>query len=123
MFSMTPNVLRNLFTKSATRLYPKETRETFERARGEFYNEIKDCIFCKTCARKCPSQCITVDTIEATWQYDPFACIYCGVCVENCPEKCLRQKQDYRKPSSGKEVVFMKGEIKKKKKKTEDEQS
>ena len=123
MFSMTPNVLRNLFTKSATRLYPKETRETFERARGELFNEIRGCTFCKTCARKCPSQCITVDTKGATWQYDPFACIFCGICVENCPEKCLHQKQDYRKPSTGKEVVFMKGEIKKKKKKTSDEQS
>ena len=124
MFSMTPNVLRNLFRKSSTRLYPKETRETFERSRGELYNEIKDCVFCRICARKCPSQCITVDTKEATWQCDPFACIYCGVCVENCPEKCLHQKQEYRKPVTEKGVIFMKGELKKKhKKEAEDDTS
>jgi len=120
VFNMTPNVLRNFFSKSATRLYPKETRETFGNVRGELYNKIEACIFCRTCARKCPSQCITVDTKEATWQCDPFVCVYCGVCVENCPKKCLYQKNEYRKPAIEKEVIFMKGEIKKEK--TEEDQ-
>jgi ech hydrogenase subunit F len=121
VFTMTPNVLRNFFKKSSTRLYPKETRETFERARGELYNEIENCIFCRTCARKCPSQCINVDTKEATWQCDPFACVYCGVCVESCPQKCLHQKRDYRKPTTEKTVIYMKGELKKKHKEDPEE--
>ncbi len=123
MFDMTPNILRNFFHKSSTRLYPKETREAFENARGELYNQIETCIFCKTCARKCPSQCITVDTKEATWQCDPFVCVYCGVCVENCPKKCLHQKNDYRKPVTAKEIIFMKGEAKQKKREGESQET
>ncbi len=123
MFDMTPNILRNFFHKSSTRLYPKETREAFENARGELYNKIEACIFCRTCARKCPSQCITVDTQAATWQCDPFVCVYCGVCVENCPKKCLHQKNDYRKPVTAKEIIFMKGEAKKKKREGEPQET
>ena len=119
MFNMTPNVLRNLFTKSSTRLYPKETREAFERSRGELYNEIKDCVFCRTCARKCPSQCITVDKKAALWICDPFACIYCGICVDACKEKCLHQKEDYRVPTPERQTIRLKGTVKKRSQKDE----
>ena len=55
-----PTVLANLFSRPATRDYPEYVREPFAHTRGELVNDISRCIFCGTCARKCPSQCLTV---------------------------------------------------------------
>ena len=95
---MTKNVLKNLFTKSATRLYPFQKREIFENVRGELGIEIDKCIFCKACELRCPTRCITVDAKEGVWSFDPMACVVCGVCVQVCPKKCLHIDKQYRKP-------------------------
>jgi ech hydrogenase subunit F len=113
MFPMTPAILRNFIHKRATRRYPAVVRPAFENARGEIYNDIQVCTFCGVCAAKCPSQCITVDKKVATWSCNPSACVYCGVCVESCPSGSLLQKRDYRRPVREKEMIFLKGEIKK----------
>jgi len=109
MFKMTPNIMRNLVTKRATRRYPHEVRTPFERARGELFNDVEECTFCRVCAVKCPSQCITVDKKAATWVCDPFACVYCGICVEVCPQDCLEQKHEYRSPMLARKTIFMQG--------------
>ena len=112
---MTPNVLRNFINKRATRRYPFEVRSPFPRTRGELINKIDSCIFCSTCARKCPSQCIVVDKHQATWSCDPFACIYCGVCADGCPTHSLEFKDKYRPVAGEPLTIFLKGEMKKKK--------
>ena len=114
MFKMTPNVLRNLFSPKATRRYPHIIRTPFGNVRGELYNDIEKCTFCRVCAAKCPSQCITVDKKTATWTCDPFACVFCGLCVDVCMGKCLHQKHEYRSPVSERELIIMEGEIKEK---------
>jgi ech hydrogenase subunit F len=114
MMFMTPHILKNLFSKSATRLYPIEQREPFERARGELANAVEDCIFCGACARKCPSQCISVDKAAATWTLDPMACIGCGICVAACPKSCLRQETVYRRPAIVREELILQGEVRRK---------
>lgn len=96
----TPTVVKNLLKKPATRKYPFEVRDPFPKYRGELVIEMEKCIFCGTCERKCPSQCITVDRDAGTWQCDPQACIYCGYCVDACPTKSLYMKDTYRKPST-----------------------
>jgi ech hydrogenase subunit F len=113
MFKMTPNVLRNLVSKKPTRRYPYEARPPFENQRGELFNDLEKCTFCGVCAAKCPSQCISVEKKAAIWTCDPFACIYCGICVDNCPVKCLHQKQAYRPPAYDRQMIFLKGELKK----------
>jgi ech hydrogenase subunit F len=119
MFPMTPAILRNFIHKRATRRYPAVVRPAFENARGEIYNDIQVCTFCGVCAAKCPSQCIAVDKKAATWSCNPSACVYCGVCVESCPSGSLHQKRDYRRPVREKEMIFLKGEIKKEVKDTD----
>ncbi|MBF0117223.1 MAG: 4Fe-4S binding protein [Desulfobacterales bacterium] len=114
MFKMTPTIIKNFLSKRATRYYPYEVREPFKDARGELYNEIEKCNFCSACALKCPSQCITVDKKNATWECDPFACVYCGICVDTCPKDSLQQKNTYRKPALERQLIQMKGEVKKK---------
>lgn len=108
MFKMTWNILENVSKKSATRLYPFEVREPFEDARGELYCDVEECIFCMTCARKCPSQCLSVDKKAQTWVCDTMACVFCGICVDACPVNCLGQKAAYRPVTSEREVISLK---------------
>ncbi len=115
MLHMTPNIVRNFFSRSATRMYPVEVREPFENSRGALEIVLEECIFCGTCSRKCPSQCITVDKKAGTWDMDPFACVYCGICVDNCPTQCLYQAREYRAPAVEKFHVSLQGEPPKKK--------
>lgn len=121
MLNMTPTVLKNLLSKSSTRMYPVEKREPFERYRGNLFNNIDECIFCKKCEMKCPSQCITVtkdkDSGTGTWTCDPFACVYCSICVDNCPTNCLYMEPVHRAPSAEREMTEMVGKIKPPKKK------
>ena len=106
---MTKNVLKNLFTKSATRLYPFVKRETFEDVRGSLDIEIDKCIFCKACELRCPTRCIEVDSKEGVWSFDPMACVACGVCVAVCPKKCLFIEKEYRKPLLARGLISHKG--------------
>lgn len=119
MFKMTANIMRNLVVKKATRRYPREAREPFEKVRGELVNDIDRCIFCGSCAVKCPSVCIEVDKQACLWTYDPFACVYCGVCVEICPAKSLYQKTRYRPPVGERLTIRMQGKPRKKAKEKE----
>jgi ech hydrogenase subunit F len=113
MFKMTPTIMRNFVGKRATRRYPYVIRPPFENARGASYNDLPTGHFGGICAVKCPSQCITVDKKAATWSCNPSACVYCGVCAESCPSGSLQQKRDYRRPVQEKEMIFLRGEIKK----------
>lgn len=114
MFKMTPNILRNLVGKKSTRRYPAEQREPFEKVRGELENDIGRCIFCGTCAAKCPSQCIEVDKKACQWVYNTFACVFCGVCVDNCPTKSLSQKRRPPEPVFQHFVIRLQGKPKEK---------
>lgn len=119
MFRMTKNILANAARKPATRHYPFVQREPFAGVRGELCIEIEKCIFCMTCARKCPSQCITVDAKAGTWTCDPMACVYCSICVEACPAKCLGMKPKHRAPTTERIMMVHQGTPPKKKAKAD----
>ena len=106
---MTKNILRNLFRKKATRMYPMVARPDFEGFRGELHNDIEKCIFSRAFALKCPSQCISVDPKEGIWELDVMACVYCSVCVDTCPVKCLSMKAAFRKPFVGRQIQTLHG--------------
>jgi formate hydrogenlyase subunit 6/NADH:ubiquinone oxidoreductase subunit I len=110
---MLPTVLSNLFARPATRDYPAVVRESFPQARGELVNDISRCIFCGLCARKCPSQCLTVakDKAEGVWTLEFFACVGCGVCVEVCPVHCLAQKPTHRPVALARAVIALRGPL------------
>ena len=92
MFEMLTNILRNLGSKPATRKYPYEKREPFKDTRGKVGIDVSKCIFCGICARKCPSDAITVNKNEKSWEIDPFKCIICGECAQVCPKKCVNME-------------------------------
>ncbi|RJX26524.1 MAG: 4Fe-4S dicluster domain-containing protein [Desulfurivibrio sp.] len=104
---MLPVVLRNLLGRCATRPYPRQARQPFAGSRGQLVNDAGSCILCGTCARVCPSQCLTVSRKDGLWQYEPFACICCGVCVEACPSGSLTQLGRWRPAVRERERVVM----------------
>ncbi len=108
MVFMTPVVLKNFLSQPATRLYPAEAREPFAGSRGKLWNSVATCILCGMCAKKCPSQCITVRRKDELWEYDPFACVFCGICTESCPTGSLQQLEERREVADHREKVVLK---------------
>jgi len=92
-------VLKNLFSKPATTLYPYVKKEYPVATRGHIAITIEDCIFCGICEKKCPSDAIKVVRTDKSWEIQRFGCIQCGACVEACPKKCLAMKTAYTSPS------------------------
>ncbi|MFH0956830.1 MAG: 4Fe-4S binding protein [Candidatus Aenigmatarchaeota archaeon] len=97
---MTKNLLKNLFSRPATLMYPKTPAKQFPATRGHLENDINRCIFCGSCQRKCPAVAIIVDRAERKWELDVFRCVSCGCCVEVCPVKCLRMDTGYTAPTT-----------------------
>lgn len=103
MFDMLGNILKNVFSKPATRMYPMEKRETYKDVRGQIGIEIDNCIFCGICSKKCPSNAISVNKNDKSWEIDHYKCIICNVCKEVCPKKCILSSEAYRPSSYSKE--------------------
>ncbi len=96
MFDMFGNIIKNLVSKPATRKYPYEKREPFKDTRGQVEGiDIDACIFCGICSRKCPSEAITVNKAEKSWEIDRYKCVICGYCAEVCPKKCIFMGENY----------------------------
>lgn len=102
IMNFTKTAMRNLFSKPATRNYPAVPRVYPERTRGHIGIDIDVCIFCSMCAKKCPTDAITVDRAEKNWTIERLCCIQCGSCVEVCPKKCLHMLTAYAQPTGQK---------------------
>jgi formate hydrogenlyase subunit 6/NADH:ubiquinone oxidoreductase subunit I len=59
------------------------------RGDGKPTNDPSKCVYCTLCARKCPTEALTVDRAAKTWTLDEEKCIGCGTCVESCPKNCI----------------------------------
>jgi len=102
-------VLKSLFSKPATLMYPVIPRVWEERTRGQIGIVEESCILCSICAKKCPTNAIVVDRANRSWTIERMACIQCGSCTEACPKKCLIMENQYTAPDT--EKVFNKHDI------------
>ncbi|MBF0532262.1 MAG: 4Fe-4S dicluster domain-containing protein [Candidatus Omnitrophica bacterium] len=100
-FTFTKTLLKALFDKPATAAYPLGKKIYFDKTRGAVKIDIKACIFCGLCQRKCPTAAISVTKTPKTWEIDRMRCITCGACAEVCPKKCLILSNQYSSPTSG----------------------
>jgi ech hydrogenase subunit F len=97
LFEMTKTVLKSLFSRPATLMYPVKPAKKTSLSRGHVSINPAGCITCRSCQRKCPAGAICVDVKEKSWQIDNMRCVVCSVCVEVCPTKCLTMETQYRK--------------------------
>ncbi|MFC5271955.1 NuoI/complex I 23 kDa subunit family protein [Adhaeribacter terreus] len=93
--------------------YPQESLPVPDKGRYRLHNEIDDCIVCDLCAKVCPVNCITIESVKATeeigitsdgtkkrlyapvFDIDMAKCCYCGLCTTVCPTDCLTMTNVY----------------------------
>jgi len=95
---MAREVLKSLFLKPATVLYPYVKVQMPDRFRGKIKFTSSRCIGCKLCMRDCPTNCITITKVgdkQFQAEFDLDKCIYCAQCVDTCPKKALEATADY----------------------------
>ncbi len=96
LFKLAGMTMKGLLTKAPTRKYPYEKREPFERTRGGVAMiDVKSCIMCGICAKKCPANAIVVDKANETWAHWPYKCIACSACVDACPKNDIAVERHY----------------------------
>ena len=93
--------------------FPREKMPIPEVARYQLDVEIDDCIVCDLCAKACPVDCITIESVRATdvigktsdgsvkrlyaarFDIDMAKCMYCGLCTVVCPTECITMTDQY----------------------------
>ncbi len=94
-WSISKIVTRSAVSKYATRLYPFEKRDPYQNTRGHIAFDVNLCNFDTVCAKRCPTDAITVKRKDRIWEIDRLRCIACGECVEICPKKALTMENMY----------------------------
>ncbi len=84
-FKMFKKVVRHLFRRATTRLYPYQGARVPDGFRGMLCHRADKCIYCGLCQRVCPTGAISVE-VNKKWSYDAELCIFCGACEEVCRE-------------------------------------
>ena len=97
-------VLRSLFKKPATLMYPVVPREYTPVTKGHMAIEEEKCIVCGICAKKCPTNAISIDKEARTWSIQRMNCIQCNCCAWACPKDALHMEPQYTAPSTHKVV-------------------
>ncbi|MES2379139.1 MAG: 4Fe-4S dicluster domain-containing protein [Bacteroidota bacterium] len=96
--------------------YPRQKLPVPEVGRYQLDVEIDDCIVCDLCAKICPVDCITIESIKSTtgsigetsdgskkllyapkFDIDMAKCMYCGLCTIVCPTECIIMTNQYDK--------------------------
>jgi len=97
--------------------YPAQKLPIPEVGRYQLDVEIDDCIVCDLCAKICPVDCITIESIKSTepagigqtsdgttkrlyaaqFDIDMAKCMYCGLCTIVCPTECIVMTNQYDK--------------------------
>ncbi len=106
---------KHLFQPSVTTYYPEIKPRMVERVRNRLYVDISDCIGCDQCAKACPVDCITIETVKAIpaddigktslgkkkalwvtqFDIDIAKCCFCQLCVFPCPTECIKMTDAY----------------------------
>ena len=95
---MLKEVLRHVFKKPVTILYPAEAILMPEKFRGKLKFSQEKCIGCLMCVRDCPTGAIQIKKV-AEKQFEAHIdfgrCIYCCQCVDSCPKKALEYTDQF----------------------------
>ncbi|MCB0747067.1 MAG: NADH-quinone oxidoreductase subunit I [Ignavibacteriales bacterium] len=106
---------KHLFDPAVTIQYPDVKPTMPERARNRLFVNMDDCIGCDQCARACPVNCISIETLKSTpddtpgetsqgkkkalwvtkFDIDIAKCCFCSLCVYPCPTECIEMTKVY----------------------------
>lgn len=92
--AMLGDVIRSLFRRPATELYPFTRRPAPERFRGKLVYDPAKCSGCQLCIKDCPSEAIELVVLDKVnkkfvLRYHQDRCTYCAQCVVSCRFNCL----------------------------------
>lgn len=119
-FKIGKMLMRSLFGKPATLMYPVKPAKITDATRGHMTIDIDKCVFCNLCAKKCPTNAITVDRKARTWSIERMRCIQCNACAVNCNKDALLMANTYTTPSTEKIVDTFVGPPKEEKPKADE---
>ncbi|WP_367680042.1 NADH-quinone oxidoreductase subunit NuoI [Buchnera aphidicola] len=102
-------VLKNIFSKRETKLYPEEKVNLSFRYRGKIVltktkKGEERCVACNLCSAVCPVDCISlqkkINKKNKRWFAKFFRinfsrCIFCGLCEEACPTAAIQLTPDF----------------------------
>ncbi|MDR0983816.1 MAG: 4Fe-4S binding protein [Ruminococcus sp.] len=89
LMSMTKTNLKSLFRGP----YTVKEFKSFENTRHNPTADLDVCVYCGICAKRCPTDAISVSRSDQTWKLSELKCIRCGYCTESCPKKCMSMKK------------------------------
>jgi formate hydrogenlyase subunit 6/NADH:ubiquinone oxidoreductase subunit I len=97
--TMLHDIVRSLFSKPVTELYPVERQPTPDRLRGTLVWNPEKCTGCCLCVKDCPSNALELITIDRenkrfVMRYDIGRCTFCSQCVQNCRFNCLEMSNE-----------------------------
>lgn len=121
--------LTHLFTPKVTIQYPNERYPIPPLARNRLQLNPDMCNGCVQCARICPVQCITVETLKVipddpdrpmmgdgtprklwvpTYDIDFGKCCFCGLCTTVCPTEAIKHTTDFEYSSYTRDGLIFK---------------
>ena len=97
--TMLGDVLRSLWQRPFTEIYPFARRPTPKRLRGQLHFNPEKCIGCCLCAKECPANALDIITLDKkakrfVVRYDIARCTFCAQCVQNCRFDCLEMSAE-----------------------------
>lgn len=95
-------VMKSLFGKPATAMYPVVKNEFYPNTRGHIENDMTKCNFCTLCSKRCPAGAIEVDRTGKKWEIDRSRCVMCNFCVSVCARNSLSTERQYASPMTDK---------------------
>ncbi|MCU0236088.1 MAG: 4Fe-4S binding protein [Acidobacteria bacterium] len=95
-----PELLRSLFKKPVTVVYPFQKEAVAAGFRGTVVFDPAKCIGCNICVNDCPAEAIDIIRVSETEKKFKMIlhndrCIHCAQCVDSCPTKTYHMDLEY----------------------------
>jgi len=95
--NMEGELLKHVFRRPVTVLYPHEPTRTAAGLRGRPHIDMAKCIGCGICSQGCPSRALEMEgrKAEATLRIHLDRCLFCGQCQRSCPQEAIELTKEY----------------------------